>query len=135
MANKKEYFRTPVSDPKTIITPAGEKEENVIAMKLDEKGNEEFYISHKTNVYEAHQADLEESKIGVILRRVNETGDITILNMRKGTYLDTTMLPKNLVEANMNLRTASAAAAAETTPKTTPETTPETNPETTNKGE
>lgn len=100
MTNKeKEYFRTPVSEPKQITTPSGKKEEEVIAMRLDENGKEEFYVAGKTNVYEKTQADLEDSKIGVILRRVTETGDITLLNQRQGKYADITAMPTNRIEA------------------------------------
>lgn len=99
-AKKTEIFRTPVSEPKVTVTPSGEREEEVIAMKLDENGREEFYIAGKTNVWEKTQADLEESKIGVILKRVNETGDISILNMRQGMYADITNTPKNMIEIN-----------------------------------
>lgn len=106
MATKKEYFRTPVSEPKITVTPSGEKEEDVIAMKLNENEEEEFYIAGKTNVWEKTQADLEESKIGVILQRVNETGDISILNMRTGAYKDITNTPKNMIEVNERIQNA-----------------------------
>lgn len=106
MATKKMYFRTPVDDPKEIITPSGEKLEDVWAMKLDEKGNEVFYIEGQTNIYEKTQAYLEETKIENILQRCIDTGDPTILNKVRGQYLDVSEMPNNIFEAHAQIEKA-----------------------------
>lgn len=106
MATKKSYFRTPVDEPVTTVTPAGEEVEEVWAMKLDEKGNEVFYIEGKTNVYEKIQAYLEETKIENILQRCIDTNDISILNKVKGQYMDITNMPTNIMEAHSKIKEA-----------------------------
>lgn len=102
----KKPFRTILDEPKITITPSGEKEEDVWEMKLDEKGNEIFYISRKTNVYEKIQAHLEETKIENILARVMDTGDTSILNRIEGNYADISEMPTTMLEANRKIKEA-----------------------------
>lgn len=106
MATKKIPFRTLLDDPVVIETNAGEHEENVIAMKLNEKGEEEFYISGKTNIYERNQADADICNIEGILAKVLATGDYTILNKAQGQFMDLTETPQNLMEAHQKIREA-----------------------------
>ena len=102
----KKPFRTILDEPKKTITPSGSKEEDVWELKIDEKGNETFYISGKTNVYEKIQAHLEETKIENILARCIETGDYTALNQVQGNYMDITEMPTNMLEAYNKIKDA-----------------------------
>lgn len=99
----KKPFRTILDPPKKTITPTGEKEENVWELKIDEKGNETFYISGKTNVYDKIQAHLEETKLENILAKCIDMGDTTLLDQRKGFYADITEMPKTWIEAQNKL--------------------------------
>lgn len=106
MATKKIPFRTLLDDPVVIETNPGSHMEDVISMKLTETGEEEFYISGKTNVYERNQADSDICNIEGILAKALATGDYTILNQKKGEFLDLTETPQNLMEANQKIREA-----------------------------
>lgn len=107
MATKKEApFRSLLSPPVEIFTASGDMLEDVIAMKLNEKGEEEFYISGKTNVYEKIQADAENANIENILTKILSTGDTSLLQQRKGEFLDLTEVPTNIFEAQQKIQEA-----------------------------
>lgn len=99
-------FRTMLDEPVEQFSEPGSKIEDVWAMRLDEKGKEEFYIEGQTNVYEKIQAFKDEVDLENILRRVTDTGDVTLLNKRQGVYLDITETPKNLIDATNMLNRA-----------------------------
>lgn len=102
----KKPFRTVLDPPKKINTPAGSKIEEVLQLKIDENGNEEFYISGHTNVYEKIQAHLEETKLENIIARCIDTGDTTLLYQKEGFYADITEMPKNWIEAQNKIKNA-----------------------------
>jgi len=106
MTTKKNAFRTPIDEPITISTTSGEKEEEVLAMRLNDKGEEEFYIQGKTNVYEKTQAFKEECLIENILRKVTDTGDTNLLMQRTGSYIDISEMPNNIFEAHQQIEEA-----------------------------
>lgn len=107
MATKKEApFRSLLSPPVEIFTTAGEKLEDVIAMKLNEKGEEEFYISGKTNVYEKIQAQSQDANIENIIAKVIATGDTSLLQQRKAEFVDLTETPSNIFEAQQKIQEA-----------------------------
>lgn len=107
MATKKiEHFRTPVSEPVHKKTNSGEKLEEVLAMKLDEKGNEEFYVSGLHDTYAEIQAYADEVNLERIIDRCLETGDLNILNQVKKEYIDITEMPKNLIDAKNKINAA-----------------------------
>lgn len=106
MASKKWNFRTPVDEPKKTTTPSGDKIEEVMAMKLDAKGNQEFYVEGKTNVYKKIQAYADDVDIEKIMLRYIDTGDPNILQKVKGTYTDITEMPKTMIEAHARLQDA-----------------------------
>lgn len=109
MATKKEKpFRTLLDPPVEIETPAGEEIEEVIAMKLDDDGKEEFYVAGKTNVYAKIQAEAEATKIENILAKVIQTGDTTILQKAQGQFADLTEMPKDIFEAQLKIKEAEA---------------------------
>lgn len=106
MATKKIPFRT-IQDPQErIFSPTGEKLEEVWAMKINDEGKEEFYISGKTNIYEKIQAFAEDVKIENIIAKVTATGDMSILQKVQGIYADTTEIPTNLFEAQQKIKEA-----------------------------
>lgn len=106
MATKKLPFRTMLDEPVEQFTEPGSKFEDVWAMRLDENGNEEFYIEGQTNVYEKIQAYADEVDMENILRRVSDTGDVSLLNARKSVFADVTEMPKNMIEASNMIRQA-----------------------------
>lgn len=108
MAEKetKKPFRTILDPPKKTVTPAGKKIIEELAMRINEKGEEEFYVKGKTNIWEKTQAFLEETKIENILRAVTETGDMNYLNRIQGTYADISEYPGNIFEAQKKIKAA-----------------------------
>ena len=106
MATKKWYFRTPIDEPKKITTPAGSQEEEVLAMKIDDYGNEVFYVKGTTNVYEKIQAFKSETDMETILRKVSDTGDITLLNRKEKAFMELEDMPDNIFEMHQKIRSA-----------------------------
>lgn len=102
----KKPFRTILDPPKVTITPSGSKEEDIWQLKIDEKGNETFYIAGKTNVYEKIQAHLESTKIENILAKCIDMGDTTLLNQKEGFYADISEMPNTWIEAQNKIKNA-----------------------------
>lgn len=102
----KKPFRTILDPPKVTITPSGSMEEDIWQLKIDEKGNETFYIAGKTNVYEKIQAHLEETKLENILAKCIDTEDTTLLNQREGFYADLSEMPNTWIEAQNKIKNA-----------------------------
>lgn len=88
-----------LDEPVINFSEPGSHIEEVMAMRLDEDGNEEFYVEGKTNVYEKIQAYKDEVDMENILKRVSDTGEIGLLNQRKGSFVDVTTMPKNMIDA------------------------------------
>lgn len=91
-------FYTAYNRPKTKETPAGNKEEPVYQMQIDNKGHKELVKTGYTNIYDIIQESLEQSKIENIIRRARE-GDPYALTAMDGNFIDTTDLPTTLAEA------------------------------------
>lgn len=107
MATKKEKpFRTILDPPVEIATTSGEEIEDVIAMRINEDGVEEFYVSGKTNVFEKIQAESHGTRIEEIIAKVLATGDATLLNQKKGEFMDLTEMPENIFEAQQRITEA-----------------------------
>lgn len=106
MAIKKWAFRNPTDEPKKTITPSGSKIEERLAMRLDSKGNQEFYTEGYTNVYEKIQAFADDVNLEKIMIRYMDTGDPNILNKVQGSYQDLTIMPKTMIEAHNRLKDA-----------------------------
>lgn len=106
MATKKLPFRTILDEQQRTYSPSGEKIEEVWAMRINDDGKEEFYIAGKTNVYEKIQAFAEDVKIENIIARVTATGDATIMQKVQGTYADISEFPKDLLEAQQQIKAA-----------------------------
>lgn len=107
-AAKTKPFRTILDPPVVNFSEAGQEFEEVMAMKIGEHGEQEFYVSGKTNVYEAIQQAAEGHTIEDIIAKVVMTGDTSILNKVQGSYLDLTETPKDIFEAQQKIQEAEA---------------------------
>lgn len=79
-------------------TPVGSKFHNDYEIQISENGHKVLVKIGEHNEYEKIQEHLEETLIENILQRA-ELGDPLALEARKGSYLDTTQMPKTLAEA------------------------------------
>lgn len=79
-------------------TPIGSKFHNDYEIQISENGHKVLVKVGEHNEYEKIQEHLEETLIENILQRA-ELGDPLALEARKGSYLDTTDMPKTLAEA------------------------------------
>lgn len=86
------FNRTP-----RIYTESGKQEIEVYQEEI-KKGRKQLTQTGWHNVYEEIQLDLESSKIENILHQV-AMGDLSALKAREATYVDTTNMPKTLMEA------------------------------------
>lgn len=106
MATKKWNFRTPVSERIRRHTETGQHLEDVLAMRLDEKGNEVFYVAGQHDTYAEIQSYKDEVNIERIIAQCIDTGDMNILNQIKKEYVDLTETPTNLVDAKNKIMKA-----------------------------
>lgn len=104
MTTKNKPFRTILDEPKVTITPSGEKEEEIWAMKLDDKGNQVFYCEGKTNIYEKIQAHKDGVLLENLLKMCYDTNDMSILNVREAEYMDISEMPNNIYEAHRKIK-------------------------------
>ncbi|UPW41772.1 internal scaffolding protein [Peromfec virus RodF7_13] len=91
-------FYTAYKKPETKESPAGNKEEPVYEIEIDETGHKKIIETGKTNIYDMIQESLEQSKIENIVRRATE-GDANALSVVNGSYIDVTDMPSTLAEA------------------------------------
>ena len=107
MATKKIMpFRTPMDERKIVYTNPGKPEEEIIALKINEKGEEEFYIKGKTNLYEKIQMFKDECDIEQILLRCTEQNDLSLLNQRNPLYVDFSEFPDNMIDSYRKIKDA-----------------------------
>lgn len=91
----KLVFATPYNGVKNeSITPAGMKERNTYAYKIDKQGRRHLEVTGTENVWMTIQAELEDSKIENIVKRVM-AGDDSVLRPM-GIFEDITKIPTNL---------------------------------------
>ncbi len=62
----------------------------------DEDGNLTYVEAGKIPWYEYIQSFKDSTDLKEIVKRVNATGDVTLLNQRSGQYIDATTLPDSL---------------------------------------
>lgn len=86
----------------TSPAPAGEEFEQEYIEKIDENGHKYLEESGQTNIYDRIQASHEETKIYNIIKRY-EQGDETALDRVTGMYIDSTGMPKSLMEAHQRI--------------------------------
>lgn len=96
--NKKVLNQFERTDKK-YTCPTGTKCDKTYEMIINEDGQKKLKQKGFTNRYEKIQSHAEECKIENILARA--TIDPSVLNARKGQYIDTIDMPKSLAEAQM----------------------------------
>lgn len=85
--------------PEKKNTEAGRRYLNTYQEEIDkETGKKRLVKSGETNIYAMIQEDLEASKIENILQKA-AMGDLDALNQRETLYIDSTNMPKTLMEA------------------------------------
>ncbi len=89
------YNRRPEAAP----TPSGDEFLEVFQEEFNKSGNKELVMIGKTNIYDKIQEGRENTEISHILERV-ALGDLSLLRAQEPQYIDSTTLPKNLMEAN-----------------------------------
>lgn len=87
---------------KTVAAPSGQPTVKEYIEKIDKNGSKYLEESGETNLYEKIQASHEETKIYNIIQRY-EQGDDTALNRITGMYIDSTGMPKSIMEAHQRL--------------------------------
>lgn len=100
--NKELPFRTAYSGQKRTTCPTGKETKKTYAYEINEKGQKELKVNGMQNVYEEIQAELEETKIENILKRV-ASGDMSDFRPT-GIYQDITEIPNNLIEAKKEMQ-------------------------------
>lgn len=95
-----------MDQPKVIVSNPGSDYEEILAMRLTETGDQEFYVKGKTNVYEKIQMFKDDCDLEKILQRCTDTGDITLLNQRNPLFIDMEDYPENIFEAHRKIKEA-----------------------------
>lgn len=111
MVAKTKPFRTILDPAPEIETTTGTEWEEVLALRINETGDEEFYVKGKTNIYEKIQTFADDVDLEKILIRCSETGDLTLLNQKEPFFMDMTDIPENIFEAHRKIRDAEEAFA------------------------
>ena len=98
MADKKTAFYNKWDNqPPVEATPCGTRFIDTYQEEYNKDGELELVQKGKTNVYEMIQASVESTKIENLLHAV-AMGDVNAMKQVDATYMDTTTMPKNLME-------------------------------------
>lgn len=92
-------FFTSVKPPVKRPTPAGDEYLEVFQEEITKEGKKELVCIGKTNIYDKIQEGKEDTEIANILKHL-ALGDLSVLRQQQPQYIDSTTLPKNLMEAN-----------------------------------
>lgn len=84
--------------PDTVFTEPGDRFLDIFQEQIGKDGTLEVVPVGKKCVYDEIQVDLESTKIENILHQV-AMGDLNALQQREAFYVDSTTMPKNLMEA------------------------------------
>lgn len=95
-------FRTPYGEHERVHCPSGTGIETEWGYVIDNYGRKILEATGERNIYAEIQMHLEETKIENILNRAM-AGDTSGL-AANGTYMDTTILPNNLIEARRQMQ-------------------------------
>lgn len=98
----KPLFKTPYGERMRVFIEAGTGLENEYSYTVDTYGRKVLQCTGQKNLYEEIQMSLEDSKIENILNRAM-AGDTSGLSAN-GTYMDTTQIPNNLIEARQAIQ-------------------------------
>ena len=93
-----EFF-TYLNRPKRKPTPAGDKFLELFQEEITKDGRKELVNIGSTNIYDKIQEGREDTEIQNILQHL-ALGDLSVLRQQKPQYIDSTTLPKTLMEAN-----------------------------------
>lgn len=93
-----EFF-TYLNRPKRKSTPAGDKFLELFQEEITKDGRKELVNIGSTNIYDKIQEGREDTEIQNILQHL-ALGDLSVLRQQKPQYIDSTTLPKSLMEAN-----------------------------------
>lgn len=100
--SKEQPFRSAYSGQVRINCPSGSETKKTYAYSINEKGQKVLEVNGEENIYEEIQAQLEETKIENILRRV-ASGNMSDFRP-DGIYQDITQIPNNLIEAKKEMQ-------------------------------
>ena len=89
------YYNRPKAKP----TPSGDKYLELFQEEYDKDGKKILVEIGKTNIYDKIQEGKENTEISHILERI-ALGDLSLLRSQEPQYIDSTTLPKSLMEAN-----------------------------------
>lgn len=92
-------FFSQFNRPKRIPTPAGDRVLEVFQEEITKDGKKELVHIGDTNIYDKIQEGREDTLIQNILVHL-ANGDLSVLRQQKPQYIDSTTLPKTLMEAN-----------------------------------
>lgn len=92
-------FYSQYDPPKRKATTAGSRLLEVFQEEITKDGKKELVCIGKTNVWNKIQEGKEKTEIKNVLQAV-ALGDLSLLKSQEPQYIDTTTLPKNLMEAN-----------------------------------
>lgn len=98
----KLLFKTPYGERERAFIESGTGIENEYSYKVDTYGRKILECTGQKNLYQEIQMSLEETKIENILNRAM-AGDTSGLSAN-GTYMDTTQIPNNLIEARQAIQ-------------------------------
>lgn len=90
-----------------VFSPAGVKTKVTYQLQIEPDGNRKLVETGVEDVYEKIQSYKESSMIENIVKRA-ANGDLSVLAQRQGVYIDTTLLPTDLITANEAVRRAEA---------------------------
>lgn len=81
-----------------LSTPSGDKIQYEHREEIDKNGKRKLIKDVAINIYDKIQASREQCEIETILRKATE-GDMSVLSMVNGNYIDVTDAPSSLAEA------------------------------------
>lgn len=99
-------FRTAFERGETTYTERGSEILPTYEYRIDKKtGKRKTVQVGETNIYEKIQASLESTKLENIVKRCTN-GDLSVLSVRDGSYIDITEIPTNMMDLqNLILKT------------------------------
>lgn len=98
-------FYTLTNKRSVEFSPRGNPMRDVFELKRELDGNNHLIKTGEENLYEIIQSFKSQCTVENIVRRF-ENGDISALSRVQGMYIDATVLPSNLHEANLILNNA-----------------------------
>lgn len=92
-------FYSTVKLPEKKPTPSGDEFLEVFQEEITKEGKKELVHVGNTNIYDKIQEGREDTEIANIMKRL-ALGDLSVLRQQQPQYIDSTTLPKTLMEAN-----------------------------------